>query len=219
MAIPFPDKTAAFRILKGTDVLIVVPVTPNAPEVKITAPTASETISDTYTIKWTGSDKDGDNLYYSVEYSDNGEDWVALATEITKTEWTDDFSTIPGSDKPMGRVKVTATDGINATEVTSDLFSVPPKVPEVFIEEPEKDITIKAGEEIALVGSAYDLQDDWISDDTKLIWSSDLQGDLGGGELLYVDNLKPGKHAITLKATNNFGLSGTANVVVTVTEK
>ncbi|MDE3089869.1 MAG: hypothetical protein KGJ80_10865 [Chloroflexota bacterium] len=219
IAVPFPDMTAAFRIMSGDKVLKVVPVTPNAPEVKIVAPTAGEAITGTYTIKWQGSDKDGDKPLYTVEYSDNGEDWVTLAAEIEMTEWTDDFGTIPGGDKPMGRIKITATDGINATDVTSELFSVPPKSPEVFIEEPEKDITVKAGEEITLSGGAYDLQDEWIFDDKKLVWTSDLQGELGGGESLYVDNLKPGKHTITLKATNSFNLSSTAKVVVSVTEK
>ncbi len=219
IAVPFPDKTAAFRIMQGDKVLKVIPVTPNAPEVKLIAPTASEAITGTYTIQWDGKDKDADKLYYTVEYSDNGDDWITLATEITDTKWTDDFSTIPGSDKPVGRIKVTATDGINSTEVVSGLFSVPPKAPDVQIDDPAKDITIKAGEEIGLSGSAYDLQDDWIYDDTNLVWSSDLQGDLGGGELLYVDNLKPGKHTITLKATNSFKLSSTAKVIVTVIAK
>ena len=216
VAVPFSDRTAAFRILKGTDVLKVVPVTPNAPEVKIIAPTASDTISETYTIKWSGSDKDGDNLYYTVEYSDNGEDWVALAVEITKTEWTDDFSTIPGSDKPVGRVKVTATDGINATEVTSALFTVPPKAPEVFIEEPEGNAAFKAGQEVALSGGAYDLQDDWLYEDSQLVWSSDVQGELGGGETLYVDNLTTGKHTITLKATNSFKMTSVVTTTITI---
>ncbi len=216
IAVPFPDNTAAFRIISGTQVLQVVPVSPNAPEVKITAPVASETITSTYTIKWDGKDKDGDKLLYTVEYSDNGNDWITLATEITNTTWVDDFSTIPGSDKPVGRIKVTATDGINATDVTSDLFSVPPKAPEVFIEDPQNNATFKVGDEIAFSGSAYDLQDDWIFDDTKLVWSSDVQGALGGGETLYLDNLKAGTHTITLKATNSFGLSSVVTTTLTV---
>ncbi|MBI5034080.1 MAG: hypothetical protein HZB51_26465 [Chloroflexi bacterium] len=216
LAVPFPEKTAAFNILKGTELLKAVKVSPNAPEVTILAPKESEKIDGKYTIKWDGKDKDGDKLAYTVEYSDNGEDWITLASEISATTWEDDFATIPGGEKPTGRIKITATDGINATEVTSGLFSVPPKAPEVFIDEPEKEITIKAGEEIALSGEAYDLQDEWIVDDAALVWSSDLQGELGGGELLYIDNLKVGKHIITLKATNSFKLSSTAKVVVNV---
>jgi hypothetical protein len=216
IAVPFPEKTAAFNIMKGTDLLKAVKVSPNAPEVTILAPKEGEKLDGKYTIKWDGKDKDGDKLLYTVEYSDNGNDWVALANEISATSWEDDFATIPGGDKPTGRIKITATDGINATEVTSGLFSVPPKAPEVFIDEPQKEVTIKAGEEIALAGSAYDLQDEWLSDDTSLAWSSDVQGDLGGGELLYVDNLKVGKHTITLKATNSFKMSATAKVVVNV---
>ena len=216
LAVPFPEKTATFNILNGTTVLQTIKVFPNAPEVTVLAPQAGDKLDGKYTIKWSGTHKDGAPLIYSVEYSDDGEDWIALATEITATSWEDDFATIPGNTQPQGRIKITATDGVNATEVISGLFTVPPKAPDVFIEEPEKEITIKVGQEIALLGSAYDLQDEWLVDDNELVWSSDLQGELGNGELIYVDNLKPGKHTITLTATNSLKLSSRVTVVVNV---
>ncbi len=216
LAVPFPDKTAAFRVVKGTDVLKVVPVYPNSPQVKILTPKANEKLDGKYTITWEAKHKDGATMYYSVEYSDNGEDWVALATEITDTKWEDDFTTIPGSDKTVGRIKVTATDGINATEAVSDLFNVPLKAPEVFIEDPVDNATFKVGEEVALSGAAYDLQDDWLYQDDQLAWSSDVQGDLGGGETLNIATLKPGTHVITLKATNSFKLASTAKVTIMI---
>ncbi len=216
LAVQFPDKTAAFRVISGTQVLKVVPVTPNAPEIKITAPVANQVITDTATIKWNGSDKDGDKLYYTVEYGDSGDDWITLATEITATLWVDDLTTIPSNTKPTGRSKITATDGINATEVTSDLFNVPPKAPAVFIDDPVDQATIRLGYEAPLSGSAYDLQDDWLYADDQLAWSSSLQGTLGNGEMPYVDNLKTGTHFITLRATNSFGQSASTIVTVTV---
>ena len=216
LAVPFPEKTAAFHILNGTTLLQTVKVFPNAPEVTLLAPQAGDKLDGKYTIKWTGTHRDSAPLIYSVEYSDDGEDWISLATEITATSWEDDFATIPGNLKPTGRIKVTATDGVNATEAVSGLFTVSPKAPDVFIEEPEKEITIKVGAEIALMGSAYDLQDEWLVADDELVWSSNLQGELGTGELIYVDNLKPGKHTITLTATNSLKLSSQATVVVQV---
>ena len=87
---------------------------------------------------------------------------------------------------------------------------------DVAIDEPSPNTTIKAGTEIALSGSAYDLQDEDLYSDDALAWSSDLQGDLGTGELIYVDNLKPGTHTITLKATNSLKLSSTAKTTITV---
>ena len=215
-AIAFPEGTAAFRILKGDTVLKVIPVSPHAPEVEILAPKANETIAGAYTIRWTGRDQNGDPLRYTVDYSDNGEDWLTLADEITGTEWTEDFTEIAGSREMTGRIRVTATDGVNATEVTSALFGVPPKAPEVFIEEPANDAIFEPGDQVAFSGGAYDLQDEWLTEDEELVWSSDLQGELGRGEILTVDDLKPGKHTITLKGTNSLNLTSSAAIVLTI---
>ena len=184
--------------------------------VTVLAPKAGDKVDGKYTIKWEGKHKDGASLTYSVEYSNDGEDWIELATEITATTWEDDFTTLPGNDKPQGRIRITATDGVNAIQVESGLFTVPPQAPEVYIDEPEHETTLKVGQDIDLLGSAYDLQDEWLVEDNELVWSSDLQGVLGNGELINVSRLKPGKHTITLTATNSFKLSSKATVVVNV---
>ncbi len=216
LTVPFPEKTVAFNIMNGTTLLHAVKVLPNAPEITILAPKAGDKVDGMYTIKWQGKHKDGAALLYSVEYSNDGEDWVELASEITATTWEDDFATLPGNAQPQSRIRITATDGVNATQVESSWFSVSPQAPEVYIEEPEGEITIKVGQDLDLLGSAYDLQDEWLVEDNELVWSSDLQGALGNGELINVSNLKPGKHTITLTATNSFKLSGKATVIVNV---
>jgi hypothetical protein len=213
--LPFPDGTTKFVIKKGTAVLYELKVTANAPEVKITAPASSDTISGTYTIKWTGTDKDNDPLYYDVEYSQDGteENFFPLATSITTTQWTDDFSTLPGGDKAVIRVWV--TDGINANVVDSAPFKVPAKAPEVWIDDPADKATIKADTETAFSGGGFDWQDGDLTSDTGLVWTSDVQGELGKGELIYA-TLKPGAHTITLTGTNSLKMTGTTTIKVTV---
>ena len=216
--LPFPEKTAAFQILNGAQVIHTVRVSPNAPTVNVTAPAAGQTINGNFTIKWEASDKDNDKLYYFVEFSTDGKEWLTLAADLEKPEWSENFNEIPGSNQPTARIRVTATDGINATDAESGLFNVPPKPPEVYIEEPQNNETFRPGSEIEFSGFAYDLQDEEIFDDEALIWSSSIQGELGKGALLYVENLRPGRHVITLKAVNSFKLSGTATVNITIGE-
>ena len=90
-------------------------VSAHAPTVTITAPTASDSLTGTVTIKWTASDQDGDPLNYDVEYSDDGENWITLATDITNTQWTEDFSVLPGTGTPAANTPPAA----NTTDTTS----------------------------------------------------------------------------------------------------
>jgi hypothetical protein len=219
VVLPFPEKTAAFQILNGTQVIHTVKVSPNAPAVKVTAPAAGQTVNGQFTIKWEASDKDGDKLYYFVEFSTDGKEWLALAADLEKPEWSENFNDIPGSDKPTARIRITASDGINATEAESGQFSVPPKAPEAYIEEPANNATFKLGTEVVLDGWAYDLQEEEIFDDEALVWTSSAQGELGKGALLYLDDLKLGRHVITLKATNSFKLSSSTAVTITITDQ
>src|SRR5262249_4355626 len=50
----------------------------------------------------------------------------------------------------------------------------------------------------------------------QLAWSSDIQGALGNGTELGLNNLRPGTHNITLVVTNSLGLTGSATVPITV---
>lgn len=215
LSVPYPDGTAAFQIVKGDKVLKEIKVTANAPTVQITAPKAGETLADkSYTFKWNGSDKDGDKLYYSVEYSVDGQDWITLVENTDKTEATVDLSDLPGSDKPTARIMVSATDGVNATDVESEMFTLAPRAPVVGIDAPAANAAYKVGALVTLQGNAYDYQNGEITGDDTLVWSSDVQGDLGKGETLNLTNLKQGVHIITLKATNSFKLAGSATVTV-----
>jgi hypothetical protein len=215
--VPFPVGTVAYRILNGTTELVTVPVSGNAPSVQITAPTASQDVSGVYTIRWTSGDGDGGQLFYDVEYSPSGndEDWLVLASGLTANEWTEDFSALPGS--PQARIRVTVTDGVQSSAATSAVFSVPPLAPEAYIYEPLDGETYSQDDIIVLDGDGYDYQDSWLFADESLAWSSDKDGELGNGPLLFVEGLSVGEHTITLRATNSLGVSTTAQARITIT--
>jgi hypothetical protein len=217
--ISFPVGTAAFKILSGTTVLKVVPISANAPVVTITAPTAGITITDNYTIMWNASDVDGDALTYDVEYNHSGDvdDWIFLATGITATQWMDDFSTLPGGLN-LSRIRVTATDGIYATTATSGLFNVPATAPEAFILDPASDSVFTYTQAIVFEGYGYDYQDGDLESDTALVWTSNLvTGTLGMGPFIVVDTLPIGQHIITLSATNSLSMTAVTTVTITIT--
>jgi hypothetical protein len=216
-AMCFPTETVKFQIRKGSAILKEVPVSKNAPVITLTdAPTNP---AGKYTIRWTASDADGDKLTYTVEYNDDvtssDSQWIVLTADLDKPQWEEDFSQLPGSSH--AKIRVTASDGILSSAAESAEFTVPAKGPEVFIEAPQWGVAYREGEDILLEAGAYDLQDEWLKDD-KLEWTSDIGNKSGslligkGGELI-VDDLKPGIHTITVRATNSTGKSAVSKAI------
>jgi hypothetical protein len=210
----FPDATQAFRIRRGSTILQVVPVSTNAPVISVTAPVSGEMISGIYTISWQSDDLDGGGLYHTVEFSRNGSDWNVLVATITETHFVANFDALPGGNQAM--IRVTTSDGVNTTQASSSPFVVSTKPPEVFIMTPISGTRYIAGATVALNGSAYDLQDGWLQSSAELVWSSDLDGEIGNGEVLNIQDLSSGQHIITLSATNSHGLTAAGQVVITV---
>ncbi len=216
---PFPEGTTQFSIVKGNQTLKNRPVSPNVPIVQFVSPVGGEAVNaGSFTVKWEAADADGDKLYYDLEYSSDGQNWEILDTDLQATQTTVDFSDLAGSRGATARFRITVTDGVNAAEAVSEPFSVAPKAPEVEIETPDSNATFAVGIPVSLQGIGYDLQDEDLTGNDQLVWTSDIQGELGKGDLLNLTNLKLGKHTITLKATNSFNLSGTASVVVTIAQ-
>jgi hypothetical protein len=221
LAVSFPVGTAAFRILSDTvpcqiaaTGLYTVPVSASEPTLAITAPaTPGATISSVYTITWSAEDADGDTLIYTVEYSRDGVAWEVLISDLTAATWTEDFSDLGGST--AAQIRVIATDGVNAARATSVSFVVPFKAPEVYIDGIANGDRYDYGEEVAMEGAAYDLQDEAFPD-ASLVWRSDRQGQLGRGSLIFADNLLPGPHVITLRATNSMSLTTVATATITI---
>ncbi|MCC5804737.1 MAG: PKD domain-containing protein [Opitutales bacterium] len=86
--------------------------------------------------------------------------------------------------------------------------------PVVAITSPADGDWFHVGEPVALSGSAQDGQDP--VDDPFLEWSSDIDGVLGLGGSLTVDDLSPGTHTLSLTATNSADMQATASVVIDI---
>jgi hypothetical protein len=182
----------------------------------IVAPAPGAVISGTTTISWTASDEDGDTLRYALLYSpDDGESWFPIAFEVEDTSLEVDTDSLAGGEWALVRVR--ASDGFNTTTADSAIFQVTRKAPSVWINTPGNDALIHPCEAIVLAGHAEDIEDGELTG-AKVTWWSDRQGILGSGSQLILPSmaLAPGRHEITLMATDSDGQTGRASVTVFV---
>ena len=215
----FPTGTTKFQILKNSTVLKEIAVSANAPTVSNVSPAAATTIGGEYLLTWNASDADHDPLTFTVEYnpdvSRQDSMWVVLASDLTTTAWTENFSGQPGG--LHGQIRVTASDGVLSATVYSAEFVVPVKAPSVVIDDPADGYSYSFGDTVELSAEAEDVQDGIVAD-AGLIWTSNLLPNtiLSTGGVVALENLPAGQHVITVTATNSRGVSASHQITITV---
>ena len=75
---------------------------------------------------------------------------------------------------------------------------------------PAAGAALAAGSDAAFEGSAYALQEGWLTDPSRLVWTSSRDGDLGTGRQVDAGHLSAGEHDITLTVTDSDGATATA---------
>ncbi len=171
----------------------------NPPVITLISPVGGENLAanDELFIEWSASDLDNDPLSYSVYFSgDGGQGFMPLETGLQTTSLSWNSILTPGSDEAV--IKVTATDGFHLAEATSPFFTVAPKPPSARILSPEDNSRIAVTSILHLEATAFDLGIGVLRDDAMFHWYSSLDGSLGTGRSLVVDNLTIGTHEVTL---------------------
>ena len=215
---PYIEGTQSIVLKHVNDVLDIRNVSLNAPQVTITDPVANEDWlpKSVHPISWTGSDIDPDDkLIFSVFYSnDGGTSWSLLADNLTDTSYDVEVDQMAGSSDV--RFRVVASDGVNiGFDETSAVITIPNHAPEPLITNPVENGIYPPGDLIVFNGSAFDMEDGTLTD-SALVWSDDVQGGLGIGPSVPINHLNPGKHTITLTATDSYGISTDATVTIDV---
>jgi hypothetical protein len=217
LTLPYSGDVTRIVLKKGEVELAVQAVSRSAPVVTVTTPNGGETwdADETQTITWTASDADSDPLRYSVLYSPDGDSFQPLTVDISETEVTVETANLPGGD--AAQVRVMVTDGVNTASDESDApFTVAHKPPAVEVSSPEDGLRVMRGIPVTLQGFAFDVEDGMLPD-AGLVWTSDLDGELGVGEVALIETLTVGQHIITLAATdsddNRTAVSRTVEVV------
>jgi len=215
--VPFPVGAARIVLKYGGATLATRVASANSPAVTLQSPNGGESwpASGQRTISWIASDADGDSLYFSLQYSaDGGVTWSALASNLQDTTHDVEAAALGGSSQAL--IRVIASDGLNTGVDASDApFSVARKPPEAYLLSPEAGSIFAPGALVELDGLASDLEDGPLGD-SALAWTSDRQGSLGSGRHLTVATLLPGVHTLTLRASDNDGMTGEANATITV---
>jgi len=213
--VPITPGLAQVALLKGSTTLAVLPVSRNVPKVSLTSPVKGDrwAASGTAIVAWKASDADGDPLLFRVEASPDGVKWVILASGIRGDRAAIDLSTVPGGGQGW-RVRVQASDGVNVTVDEVKPISVAHKPPRPLIVTPLDGDIFTVGQEISLFGLVADAQDQKIPD-SAIEWLVEGHS-LGEGQQSSISNLGPGKHSLTLRATNKAGLVGEMAISITV---
>ncbi|MFV9503361.1 MAG: PKD domain-containing protein [Oscillochloridaceae bacterium umkhey_bin13] len=215
--VPWVDGTTRIELRHDDTVLDERLVSTNPPTVEINAPTGGSLDGATTTVRWTGSDIDGDDLRYTVLYSsNNGESWRTLASNLDANELTLDTANLPGGTQNKFRVLV--SDGVLTDQIDSLTFSVPTKTPEVTFIGPEDGAVFFPTQPVVLEATAYDLEDGELEGEA-ITWMSDRpDGNLGSGNVLNTSSLSTGVHQITVTATDSDGQTSSATRTITIAE-
>jgi hypothetical protein len=123
IVIPRPQNLGMIQIKKGSTILKEIKKSPNAPQIQITSPSQGDIWKGNKTIQWTGTDPDGEKLLYRVYYSsDNGKNWLSLASNFENTSYSTNTNSIQSGSQCI--VRIMATDGSLNTTTKEVSFSV-----------------------------------------------------------------------------------------------
>ncbi len=120
------NDVAKVTISRNEVALVIVTPSNSPPNVNVTFPNGSETLTGQQTITWEASDADGGSLLHDLLYSpDGGQSWLPLAVRLNRTHYTFDTSQIPASYNAL--IRVITTDGFHTSLDESDApFTIEP---------------------------------------------------------------------------------------------
>ncbi len=139
--------------------------------------------------------------------------------DIAAGDWVWESGTPLNADRNI-RVTLFPGDSHNSWTDTYNtenmwLWMFAQEKPTVTITSPEDELLVPQGTTVSLQATAVDAADAPIAG-SELLWSSDIDGDLGSGTSLELDDLSIGIHTISCTTTDSLYRIGSSSVTVNV---
>ena len=164
-------------------------------------------------LKWTVQDPDTDPITMRVDYSDDdGKTYRTIGVTASRVGMMLPLRLF--SATRTARIRLTANDGFNETQLASPTFVSPGTPPVVVITNPVRDLTVFSSATVNLTGVAFDDRGAAIAAD-QLHWVVDGD-DIGTGGDVLLPRLAPGRHTVELRANDRSARPGTAGRVLTI---
>ncbi len=171
-------------------------------------------------VEWTAQDDDGDSLIFNLLYSpDDGASWLPLVVNSGETFFEFDSNQIPASGNSLARFQLIASDGMNITTYqTSGYQFMVGNPPLTYLLTPNTGDIFPQKAPIAFHAASWDLEDKMLTGG-QITWTSNIDGNIGTGQLFMNSSLSPGNHIITVKGTDSTSLFTTKQISITVTPR
>ena len=193
----------------ATVTLVVEPPVNTPPVVGISQPAGGTTVSVGTSITFTGTatDTQDGNVSANLVWTSNTQGQIGSGASFSFSGLSVGLHTITAA--------VTDSGGLPGSAAVIVTVQPPPNTaPTVTITSPPNGTTVTQGASITFAATATDTQDGNLG--ASLVWSSNLQGQIGTGASFSTTSLVAGAHAITARVTDSGGMQGSASVVVTV---
>lgn len=191
----------------GVDTAMVIILDNTVPVVAITSPADSSTFSigDTITFAGTATDANDSALTgNALVWTSNIDGGIGAGAALL----TDSLTV------GTHAIVLTATDSLGLTGAdTVTVYVVTRFLPIVEIISPENNALYLVGDTISFIGTATDADTTALTG-SSLVWTSDLDGQIGTGDTLMVSDLSEGTHTVILSATDSLGYVGVDTVTV-----
>lgn len=208
--IPWAKRAVQIRFLRNREVLHVHDIEKTEPSIKIR--TAKIRYAEKGTkLAWSAMSDDSQQTYFVRYSNDDGAAWHVIGANLRKTEFHAKLGALPGGERCM--FQIVAISGVRTSVAETEPFSSPLKPRAAAILSPPSNTEVPESETVILRGGAFS-PDFGLGDLEDVLWTSNLDGPLGEGIVLVVENLSIGFHTITLTVPD--GIGGTSQATVSV---